>query len=230
MTETTKSTNYQPTPTEQETLVAFKERLQNSKPSARVKLEKTKGKKPRLAFYHEDESLAQILLLESLATADTDFLTGLLNQVATVTMVDGEVVEESMNFVLSMIKGIEPRDPLETMLATQMAAIHVATIKMAKQLNGCTTLDQQDSASNAFNKLARTFTTQIEALKRYRSTGEQKVTVQHVTVNQGGQAVIGDVTTGAGGNKKEDLPHAKQITDAPSQTLPCQIQAVGATV
>ena len=33
----------------------------------------------------------------------------------------------------------------------------------------------------------------MEALKRYRTGGEQKVTVQHVTVNEGGQAVIGNV-------------------------------------
>lgn len=34
----------------------------------------------------------------------------------------------------------------------------------------------------------------MEALKRYRSGGEQKVTVQHVSVNEGGQAIVGNVT------------------------------------
>jgi hypothetical protein len=47
---------------------------------------------------------------------------------------------------------------------------------------------QQDSAERAFNKLARTFAAQVEALKRYRSGGEQTVRVEHVTVNEGGQA------------------------------------------
>jgi hypothetical protein len=32
---------------------------------------------------------------------------------------------------------------------------------------------QQDSAERAFNKLARTFAAQVEALKRYRGGGEQ---------------------------------------------------------
>jgi hypothetical protein len=41
-------------------------------------------------------------------------------------------------------------------------------------------------AVRAFNKLARTFAAQLEALKRYRTGGEQKVTVEHVTVNEGG--------------------------------------------
>jgi hypothetical protein len=44
--------------------------------------------------------------------------------------------------------------------------------------------------------LARTFAAQVEALKRYRTGGEQKVTVEHVTVNAGGQAIVGSVTHG----------------------------------
>ena len=55
-------------------------------------------------------------------------------------------------------------------------------------------IPQQDSAERAFNKLARTYTTQMETLKRYRTGGEQKVTVQHVSVQEGGQAIVGNVT------------------------------------
>jgi hypothetical protein len=36
----------------------------------------------------------------------------------------------------------------------------------------------------------------MEALKRYGSGGEQKVTVQHVNVSEGGQATGGNVTQG----------------------------------
>jgi hypothetical protein len=42
------------------------------------------------------------------------------------------------------------------------------------------------------NKLARTFAVQVEALKKYRSTGEQSIRVQHVTVNDGGQCRRGE--------------------------------------
>src|SRR4030095_6650512 len=63
----------------------------------------------------------------------------------------------------------------------------------ARRLTSVETIQQQDSAERAFNKLTRTFTTQLEALKRYRSSGEQKVTVQHIDV-RGGQAIVGDVS------------------------------------
>ena len=36
-----------------------------------------------------------------------------------------------------------------------------------------------------------------QTLKRYRTGGEQKVTVQHVSVSEGGQAIVGNVTQGA---------------------------------
>jgi len=60
-------------------------------------------------------------------------------------------------------------------------------------------ITQQDAAERALNKLARTFATQMEALKRYRTSGQQKVTVEHVTVNAGGQAIVGAVETGGNG-------------------------------
>ena len=77
------------------------------------------------------------------------------------------------------------------MLAAQMAAVHNATMIFARRLNHVDNIPQQDSAERAFNKLARTFASQLEALKRYRSAGEQTVRVEHVTVNEGGQAIVG---------------------------------------
>jgi hypothetical protein len=37
----------------------------------------------------------------------------------------------------------------------------------------------------------------MEVLKRYRTGGEQKVTVQRVTVSDGGQAIVGNLTHGS---------------------------------
>lgn len=51
--------------------------------------------------------------------------------------------------------------------------------------------------------MLRTFTTQMEALKKYRTDGQQNVTVEHVHVNEGGQAIAGNVNQGGGGNKDE---------------------------
>jgi hypothetical protein len=42
----------------------------------------------------------------------------------------------------------------------------------------------------------------MEALKRYRTGGQQKVTVEQFTVNEGGQAIVGNVPTGKGWIRK----------------------------
>lgn len=62
----------------------------------------------------------------------------------------------------------------------------------------------------------------MEALNRYQGKGQQKVTVEHVTVNAGGQAIVGNLTHDGGGvtQKTEEHPHAQQITHAPVETMP----------
>jgi hypothetical protein len=52
---------------------------------------------------------------------------------------------------------------------------------------------QRDSAARALGRLARTFPAQIEALNRYRSHGEPAITVQNVSVGDGGNAIVGNV-------------------------------------
>jgi hypothetical protein len=49
---------------------------------------------------------------------------------------------------------------------------------------------------------------QVEALQRYRGKGQQKVTVEHVHVHSGGQAIVGALQGGGVATKSEDQPHA----------------------
>ena len=46
----------------------------------------------------------------------------------------------------------------------------------------------------ALGRLARTFPAQMEALNRYRSKSEPAVTVQNVSIQDGGKAIVGNVT------------------------------------
>ena len=107
------------------------------------------------------------------------------------------------NFVVGFVDGMEPRDPAEAVLLTQMATVHQATMMLARRLNHVENLPQQDAAERALNKLARTYATQMEALKRYRDGGQQKMVVEHVTVNAGGQAIVGNVSQGGRGSDEK---------------------------
>ena len=106
---------------------------------------------------------------------------------------------DERTFMLSVIRDLAPRDPVERMLAVQMAATHVATIRQGRRMANADQLPQFEAHERAYNKLARTFAAQVETLRKYRSGGQQTVTVQHVNVSDGGQAIVGNVKTGGRG-------------------------------
>jgi hypothetical protein len=154
------------------------------------------------------------ILKKALGTTDDYFVQGIIRQLIRLTP-DSRIVEDQLNFMLSFIKDINPRNQLEAMLGTQMATVHVATMTLGQRLAHAKSLPEQDSAERALNKLARTFTLQMEALQRYRSGGEQTVTVQHVSVNEGGQAIVGNVTQAPPGNASAQAAEARSaLTDA----------------
>jgi hypothetical protein len=135
-------------------------------------------------------------LLSAFGTPEASFanlmLTGILNAAC-----DGGPAHPpeagDINDALAAVTGIGARDEIEGMLATQMVATHVAAMRALRQLKGSETITQQDSNGNLAIKLLRTFTMQVEALQRYRGKGQQRVTVEHVHVNAGGQAIVGTV-------------------------------------
>ncbi len=184
---------YEPTPEERTALAAYFDERKQRPPAPRIKLAEKNGT-VEVSTDHPMPSLGNALIMRALATVDPAFFDGLLSQLVNVGSPGKKADERGLNFMLAMVKGIAPKDEVESMLAAQMAAVHMTTMTFARKLAHVDTVSQQDSASNAFNKLARTFAVQMEALKRYRTGGEQKVTVQHVTVNEGGQAIVGAVS------------------------------------
>ena len=60
-------------------------------------------------------------------------------------------------------------------------------------------LPQYEAHERAYNKLARTFSAQVETLRKHRNGGKQTVTVQHVNVEDGGKAIVGHVEAGGRG-------------------------------
>jgi len=190
---------YKPTPLESDALVAQFARRKAKPPAPKLKISKH-----RVEVDHPEPAVGYTLLMGALGTTDTAFSNGIITHLANVSAKedDTDANEAGLNFLLSMVKALAPKDEIETMLGAQMAVIHLATMTMANRLMHTSTLPQQDSAERALNKLARTFAAQVEALKRYRTGGEQKVTVEHVHVHDGGQAIVGHVEhTGEGRTK-----------------------------
>lgn len=130
------------------------------------------------------------------ATQNRHVNAGLVSQIASLGSHGQRMDEAASNFALGFVDSMKPKDAAEALLLTQMAAVHLSTMMLARRLNHVESIPQQDAAERALNKLARTFAGQMDTLKRYRSKGQQVVRVERVTVESGAQAVVGTVTHG----------------------------------
>jgi hypothetical protein len=163
---------------------------------------------------HPDTELGEALMAETLGVADRDAMDGILRQLVRVSASGQKVDAVNLAFMISMIKSIRPRDAVEAMLVAQMVSVHVMAMRCACQLANADDIARQDSAARALGRLARTFPAQIDALNRYRNNGEPAITVQNVSVGDGGKAIVGNVTQHASVVVSKNRG-ATAMTDAP---------------
>ena len=199
------SSPYDPTRKETEAMQRLIQRQWEAKAVPSFRVSERDGEQS-IAVNHPAREIGECELMEALGTASTTFAKGLSLQLANLTQGDAGTVERNLNFALASITGLQPRDEAEAMLAAQMVAVHEATMSAARRLRTAETLNQFEAQERALNRLARTYAAQMDALKKYRTKGEQKVTVEHVHVHEGGQAIVGNVT--AGGRVSPAKPEA----------------------
>lgn len=135
---------------------------------------------------------------------------------------DPQTQDKQLGAIVAALAGIGPKDELEGMMAAQLIAAHNAAMECYRRaMIGEQTIEGRRENLAQANKLSRTYATLLDALNRHRGKGQQKVTVEHVHVHSGGQAVVGMVGTPGGGDgaKPEDQPHAKQIAHAPQPAM-----------
>jgi hypothetical protein len=131
---------------------------------------------------------------------------------------DDETRRIQCSAAVAALIGIGPKDEIGGMIASQLLAAHHAAIECHRRaMISEQTFEGWRENLNQANKLSRTYAVLLDALNRHRGKGQQKVTVEHVHVHAGAQAVVGVVQPPGGGDqsKLKDQPHAKQITHAP---------------
>ncbi len=165
---------------------------------------------------HPDQELGEQLMADALGVTDRDAMDGILRQLVRASASGGKPDEVNISFMISMVKSIKPRDAVEAMLVAQMVSVHVMAMRCAQHLATAGDLARRESAARALGRLARTFPAQIEALNRYRSRGEPAITVQNVSVSDGGNAIVGNVTQHASVIVKDKGEAAAARKDAPN--------------
>ena len=108
-----------------------------------------------------------------------------------------EGVDATLIQAISTIAEMAPQNITEALLATQMIATHEAALKfVAYATRDNQTFEGCDANVLRATRLMRVFNEQLEAMQRLKGkAGQQKVTVEHVHVHEGGQAIVGAVTT-----------------------------------
>jgi hypothetical protein len=225
------ATEPEPTEAEQAEIRALAKRKKARRKAPRFTVEQ-EGTQVRIApaGVHADAAAARVM--NAFGITSNDLAERLMTQIVAATHIQpsgAPVAEGTLNAALAAVTGIAPRDEAEAMLAAQMVGVHWLAMDLLRKANDRALLND---AGNLAVKLLRTYTTQLEALKRYRSAGEQRVVVQHqhvnVTADQAAVQVNG-VAPAPGGrgaaSETEDRAHGpgepQAVAVEPSTPLPC---------
>lgn len=166
-----------------------------------------KGKK---AIVNKGEGLLALAkMTAALGTPDSDLQNFFIDQVvktfkgcaSSEGFCENKDLAKLCSNAIAILQGINPKDEIEGMLSIQMIAVH----NMIMYAMGLSMISDQFPEAKERNisravKLLRIFSSQIEALTKYRTRGQQRIVVDHVHIHQGGQAIVGSVTHGGGGN------------------------------
>jgi hypothetical protein len=135
-------------------------------------------------------------LQNAFGTASSAFVgASLQHLIAAARLPNSGISEIAVNASLAFIEGAKPRDEIECALVIQMACTHSAAMAVLNRLGGAAGDRTVAAMASAAARLLRAYATQVEALRRLRNGGSQTVRVEHVHVNEGGQAVIGNVNS-----------------------------------
>jgi hypothetical protein len=171
-------------------------------PSERAIQATTRRKKGKL-----QTELAVTPQLAELATGTRDIDLGemLISQTTGSTWVpssDPDRHETWARGTVGALQGIEPADAIEGMIAAQMTATHNAAMECFRRAHlREQSFEGRQAALSQAGKLVRSFAMLVDSLNRHRGKGRQVVRVEHVTVEAGGQAIVGAIGGGEGGGK-----------------------------
>ena len=128
-----------------------------------------------------------------------------INQEASIKRLDYLADTGIYETALDIAESITPQNSLEKMLAHQMALAHDMSFKLSNMATNQNDPVEITRLANASARQMETYQKAMLTLQKIRCGGKQTVIVQHVTVKDGGQAVVTGKMKGGlagGGNDK----------------------------
>lgn len=107
-----------------------------------------------------------------------------------------------LNMALDTAEAIGATSSVEQMLAHQLAIVHRMALDLMALAGNTRDPIEKCRLINTASKLMDTYQKGLLTLNKIRSGGQQIVTVQHVHITEGGQAVINGAVDARGADKK----------------------------
>ena len=127
---------------------------------------------------------------------------------------------------IELFESIAPESGIETMLAAQMVGTHLAAMECLRRAMIPGQGPQSRSAAlMQAQRLMSLYAKQLDALDKHRGKGQQSVTIRHVHVASGGQAIVGHVERGTDAGRAGRESASPQI--GPSVPAPDPLEAPG---
>lgn len=153
--------------------------------------------KQEISLKESEDSFSDIVQ-KLTATKDLELGLEILKK-GTIAIKGGEVTER-INLALQDLADREPKDSTEAKLCLQSTALYSHGMEYLSQAGSNKNLVQSEFYLKNAIKLLRLNNETIEALNKYKRGGTQNVVVQHVQVNDGGKAIVGNMIAGGGVN------------------------------
>lgn len=127
---------------------------------------------------------------EITGTEDPELGASMIRSATEATQAVAQIPNES---IVSLYEELQPRNILESMLIGEMTAAHSHCLELFKKAGDNTVFEIQASRLKLADKLMRTFASCLETLEKTRRGGNQTVKVEHLHIQEGAQAVVGNV-------------------------------------
>jgi len=148
--------------------------------------------------YAEGMAEARKMLTQATGVKDLDLAARIIGQVSHIQAVwplgnASGAVQAAADIMLE----IKPESLMEALLATQMIGVHHAGLScLLRTAFPGKSVEDLDAYARVATRLMRLSMEQVEVMTKLKGkTGRQKVTVEQVHVHDGGQAIVGAVST-----------------------------------
>lgn len=96
---------------------------------------------------------------------------------------------------------LQAQDPLESALMSQALSVHFQAMQMMARSDTAQSPEIREQWLRLTTKLMTLFARQLEAISKYQRKGQQHMTIHHMNLEPGSNAVLGSVTHTAAGRR-----------------------------